>query len=68
MRSLKEALATILVVLLALGYAGSQWAYFAGQPEAWAARIDVPQVKNLALAIVAAILVSGLWPDREERG
>ncbi|MCX7800376.1 MAG: hypothetical protein N2109_08560 [Fimbriimonadales bacterium] len=68
MRGLKEAFATILVLLLALGYAGSQWAYLAGQPEAWAAKVDVPQTQLLALALVAAVLALGLAPDREGRG
>ncbi|MCA1946880.1 MAG: hypothetical protein LDL56_03545 [Armatimonadetes bacterium] len=65
MRGLKEAFAAIVVALLALGYAASQRAYFAGSPEEWAARVDVPQIKLLALAVVIALLALGLVRDRE---
>lgn len=65
MRGLKEAFAAIVVALLALGYAASQRSYLAGSPEEWAARVDVPQVKLLALAVVIALLALGLVRDRE---
>lgn len=65
MRGLKEAFAAIVVALLALGYTASQRAYFAGSPEEWAARVDVPQIKLLALAVVIALLALGLVRDRE---
>ncbi|MEJ5171524.1 MAG: hypothetical protein WHU10_11095 [Fimbriimonadales bacterium] len=65
MRGLKEAFAAIVVVLLALGYAASQRAFFAGVPEEWAAKVDVPQIRILALVVVIALLALGLVRDRE---
>ncbi len=64
---MKESFAASVVALLALGYAASQRAYLAGSPEEWAAKVDVPQVKFLALAVVLALVALGMVPDREDR-
>ena len=65
MRAFRIGLATIIMVALALGYARSQMAAFAGEAPAYAATIDTPVVKALALVALILVVVFAFVPDRE---
>lgn len=48
MKTIRLALTSISVLLLAGGYALSQWSFFAGNPSVYAAQMDQPAVRWLA--------------------
>ncbi len=73
MNALRSALTALSLLLLALGYAASQWAFFSGEPSgrpdrlaAHAARMEMPAVRYLCLALLALAVVLALIPDRDE--
>ncbi|HMS55529.1 MAG TPA: hypothetical protein PKA27_09035 [Fimbriimonadaceae bacterium] len=60
MKVLRMALGAICVGLMAGGYYASQLAYFRGSPGEYAARMDQPGVRYLALAILVGAIAFGL--------
>jgi len=61
MSTFRTAFGLVVCVLLCLGYAASQVAYFRGTFETYAERVDVPQVRYLCLAIfVLGLILAGL--------
>lgn len=67
-RTLRFVLSTVSVLLLALGYAASQWAYFQGPKAAaaYAKKVDTEAIRNLALLLlVASITLAFIKSDRE---
>ncbi len=65
MRTARLAVSISLTVLLAGGYAASQFAAIAGDPAVWARQIDVPSVKWLSLVLLLATIVLSFVPDQE---
>lgn len=68
MRTLRLAVSGTTVLLLALGYLGSQWAALNGQASDWARRMDEPPVVMLSLILLLGAIVLFLLPDREDDG
>jgi hypothetical protein len=64
MKSIRFALSVGGAALLMLGYFGSQYAYFQGDPSSYAARLDEPPVRMLATFFFLAALVLAFVPDR----
>lgn len=54
------------LLLLGGGYAASQIAFFAQTPADYAARVDTPAVKGLALVLLAVCIGSAIAPGKEE--
>ena len=65
MRGLRTALGTGAASALAGGYAASQWAYLQGDSAAYAALVDRPVVKIVALLVAAAAVVSSFIKDKD---
>lgn len=66
MRLLRDSTVVGAVVLIMLGYAGSQWFALTGRASEWARLIDVPAVRGIAAVLLVAAIVAGAWPEREE--
>lgn len=66
MRFIRQCLAIITVALLALGYVASVYSSVTGDGAAYAARVDVPAVKFVALLLLVALIIFAIIPDREE--
>lgn len=64
MKTVRSALALVICLLLALGYAASQWAFFHGQAADYAKRVDTPPVRLLALALLIGCVVLTFVPAR----
>lgn len=69
MNTLRLGLAILSLVLLAAGYAASQFAFqgFLGGPDGWAARLSQAPVAPFGLGLVAAAIVLALTADTDER-
>jgi hypothetical protein len=65
MSGLRRLLSYMVLALLTLGYLASQWAALNGSASDYAARVDIPQVKLLSLALLIAALALAFIPDRE---
>ncbi len=65
MGRLRNLVCLAVIALLAVGYAASQWAYFAGQGSDYAHRVDSAPVAWLALFLLIALIALGQMPDRE---
>ena len=57
MTKVRTVLSILVIVLLGVGYAGSQFSVFRGNASDYAAKIDSPPVKLLALLILLASVV-----------
>lgn len=71
MKILRNAIASITILLLALGYAGSQYARFAGGAQGasdWAKRMDQPPIVLLCLVLFLGSVALFFIPDREGDG
>ena len=66
MKNLRAVLSAATVLLLGLGYAGSQAAAMQGEAANWASRIDSKAVANLALVLLVAAIILSFVRDREE--
>lgn len=68
MKTLRLGLTITALVLLAGGYAASQFAVwgFLGGPEGWAERVNRAPLAFLSLALVVAAAALALAPDGEE--
>ena len=66
MKSLRYGLSILVIVLLAAGYMGSQYAALNGTAADWAAKVDRPPVVSLALVLFLAAIVLCAIRDREE--
>ena len=53
------------MVLLVLGYAASQNAYFTGAASEYAAKVDCPPIKWVALSILVVCVVFAFIRDEE---
>ena len=65
MKSLRYLLSIIVLALLAGGYFASQYYYFDGRPQEWAAKVDTPAVAWLALLMLLGAIVLSFVPERE---
>lgn len=66
MTKVRMMVAVVTMLLLAVGYLASQYAYFQGNAPDYAAKIDSPPVVALSLVIFLAALILFLIPEREE--
>lgn len=55
----------LLAVLLTAGYAASQWMTLQGRAAEWAAKVDQPPIRLLALVLLLAATALAFVPDRE---
>lgn len=67
MRTLRIALGTLVCLLLCMGYAASQWAFFHGETATYSTRVDTPSIRLLALAILVTLIVLGMIPNKDDR-
>jgi hypothetical protein len=65
MNQLRLMLGYVVLALLALGYLSSQYFYLTNEAQTYAARVDVPQVKWLSLALLLMALVLFIIPGGE---
>jgi hypothetical protein len=65
MRTLQTALAVAFLVVCVLGYAGSQYAYWAGSPARWSASLDDSSVPYLATAMCLGLAALVLAQEGE---
>lgn len=65
MKTVRIAFGAVCLVLLGAGYAMSQLAAFQGWAAQWAATVDVPAVRNLALILLLAAVALAFAPDEE---
>lgn len=66
MTRIRLLLALVSVVLLMLGYFGSQAARFAGSADRYTQALDGSGVPSLALGLVVAAVALGFVPGKEE--
>jgi hypothetical protein len=68
MKNLRVVFVWLVGILLGVGYASSQLAYFAGQAEivSYTHSIDVPAVKYLALGVFLVMVIFGATKDPKE--
>ena len=69
MKTLRAAVAVTGAILLTLGYIASQIAAIQGQGAAadYAAKVDQPSIRALALVLLVAALILSCLPDREAK-
>lgn len=67
MSTLRNALATAVVLALAAGYVASQWAFFAGESARYATQVDSPPIRILALIVLILAIALGILPEREAK-
>jgi hypothetical protein len=65
MKTIRLGVAAITMLLLAAGYAASQRAVLAGDPQRYAAEVDTPTVKWLALGWLVLVVALAFVPARE---
>lgn len=65
MKNLRAALAALAVALLTAGWAGAAWAAMNETAPDWAARMDLPPIRTLALVLLVAAVGLAFVPDRE---
>jgi len=65
MKALREGLSIALILFLGGGYLASQLAYHQGRAPEYAAQIDTPPVRWLALVLLGAVVVVGILRKRE---
>ena len=65
MRLLRFSITVLSLLALAAGYAASQVAFFAGQAPNYAAAVDQPTVKVVALILLAFAIAASFVPDKE---
>lgn len=65
MTKARTFLAVIVMLLLTIGYAASQYAYFTNTIVEYSQRVDTPAISHLALVFFLAIVVFGLLRERE---
>jgi len=65
MKKLRYGIGILTVLLLTLGYAASQRAYFTGEPDKWAKAVDIPPVAYGATLLLVVIVVLGFLKDHE---
>jgi hypothetical protein len=65
MNNLRSVSTGIAIVLLACGYAASQWAAFGGFAASYAQMVDRPVVRVAALILLALTLGFALWRPRD---
>lgn len=63
MKLLRMALASLCVGLMTVGYYASQVAYFKGTPGEYAAKMDQPGVRYLALAVFVGAVLCALFRE-----
>lgn len=66
MNILRTVVQIAALLLLGGGYFASQWAYWEGDPRAYARAVDVPSIQMLALALLVACIVLALAPHPSE--
>ncbi len=64
MSSLRTFLSVVVLVLLAAGYVGSQYAYFTGSATEWAQRMDQPPIVWLALLVLVGAIALSLRKEK----
>jgi hypothetical protein len=65
MKSLRIGLSVAGCVLLMLGYFASQYAYLVqGDPSGYAAKLDQPPIRELAVLFFVAALILAFIPDQ----
>jgi FtsH-binding integral membrane protein len=65
MKTVRNALSLIVVILLGGGYAASQAAVLQGRAVEYARQIDQPAVHFLALVLFIGCIVLAFFPERE---
>jgi hypothetical protein len=67
MNSVRDAIGVVAGLILLGGYGLSQYAYFFGDPRAYAAAVDAPAFRIIAaLIFIAAIALTLIRPPAEE--
>jgi succinate dehydrogenase hydrophobic anchor subunit len=64
MTSWRQLFASVVLVLLAAGYFGSQAATLAGEASVWAQRVDQAPVRMLALVVLIASIALSFGRER----
>lgn len=64
MSGLRYCISALAIGGLAVGYAASQYAYFSGRAADYAAVVDQPAVRYVALALLLACIVLAFIPDQ----
>lgn len=64
MKSLRTLLSIIVLGLLMLGYAGSQFAALQGSGASYAVKIDSPPIQLLSLVILLGSVLLAFIPDK----
>lgn len=69
MQTIRTALFVMIVGLLSIGYAASQWAWLTADFESYAKKVDVPPVQHLALvALLVVVGAACYWPNSKGDG
>lgn len=69
MDSAKRVLFLAVILLLTVGYAASQWAWWTGDFANYAKRVDVPAVQHAALVVLILLILSAIfWDKRADKG
>lgn len=63
--TLRQGLLAIIILVLGMGYAASQWFYFQGRAAEYARVVDVPSIRTLALILLLMFVVFAFIPVRE---
>lgn len=64
--AIRYGLLGFTLVMLAVGYAASQWFFFTGRAKEYATLVDVPSLRMLSLIILVALITLAFVPMREE--
>ncbi len=65
MSSLRFLLSVLVLLLLTIGYLGSQYFAFNGKASEWAKMVDTPAVVYLSLLLLLASIILCFVPDKE---
>ena len=65
MKQIRIGLAALVMLALAAGYAKSQIAWFNREAPAYAASVDTPAVKGIALLVLLVVAAFAFVRDRE---
>lgn len=64
MRIARAAIGLLCSLVVVVGYAASQIAYFGGWPDRWARAVDTPSVIFLSAALLAGLVLASVLRDR----
>lgn len=65
MKLVRDILGIVAILLLGVGYLGSQVLYYQQDPARWAHSMDAPSVRILAAILLLGAIVLSFIPERE---